>query len=306
MKTERLLLAVVSGTVLVAGSWGDTPVAAGEKKSFLEEGAGGENVRGQVNILPDLWLVAGESLKFDKFIRCLAVANLLPDFALDKEQKTQVARIRAGINEEWKVVAEKIRAGGSGASPRQVVPQAKQYVAKIMAVLTPAQRKILDMPYAVADPDLLPGAQRRLSPAQLKALDEFVDPFDPPCGDQNDIIKFSGLLCDTAMLNLSPDFTLEKSQKTQIQEIWHTWKAALDKYEESVKNRIQAISKEKTTPSTMDQIHKICSAGPKSDDSVSKLRAVLTPEQLKAVDNNRSGLAGSQGTGSVKFMKAPQ
>ncbi len=96
-----------------------------------------------------------------------------------------------------------------------------------------------------------------------------------------------------ALASLNPDFDLTKEQKEKIQAIAEEAKAAgkwradhdaeLRKLDEDMRNARQDGQREELELLTQKQ-QDLMATGPKAEDLTAKLKAVLTPEQLKALD----------------------
>lgn len=109
--------------------------------------------------------------------------------------------------------------------------------------------------------------------------------------------QFDAFLRTIADLNLLPDFNLDKPQKEKIQAVRAELKAAIDKFKEDNKADLEKAHAEmQEAMKAQDQqkmrelgqqIGNAMAKGPKADEYTAKVKAVLTPDQIKAMEEKQ-------------------
>ncbi len=105
---------------------------------------------------------------------------------------------------------------------------------------------------------------------------------------------FDNYVAALADLNLTPDFTLTADVKKQVQAVRDDWKKAnddfktahkdeLDKAQAAIRDAMQAQDRE-AGQTARQALQDINAKGPKAEEYIAKIKALLTPEQADAVD----------------------
>jgi hypothetical protein len=111
-------------------------------------------------------------------------------------------------------------------------------------------------------------------------------------------------------LNLSPDFTLDKEQKTRIKGVREEYTKAMDKWRTDNEQKLAAIREEMQNAQDRDarqaimtKSRELYATAPKADDSITQVKAALTAEQKTAFEKalaeraERRGGPGGGGQG---------
>ncbi len=120
-------------------------------------------------------------------------------------------------------------------------------------------------------------------------------------------------------LNLSPDFDLSKEQRQRIQALRSEFQAARDKWQQDFTEQSRTLDEQmraardsgklEETEALTQKRQDMMSAAPKPFEATAKLKAMLTPDQLKALEtfvaekrkadeaNRRPGGPGGGGPG---------
>jgi Spy/CpxP family protein refolding chaperone len=110
-------------------------------------------------------------------------------------------------------------------------------------------------------------------------------------------------------LNLSPDFTLDKDQKTKIKSVREEYTKAMDKWRQDNEQKLSAIREEmqnaqdrEARQAIMTKSRELYATAPKADDSINAVKAALTADQKSAFEKalaeraeRRGGPGGGRG-----------
>jgi Spy/CpxP family protein refolding chaperone len=105
-------------------------------------------------------------------------------------------------------------------------------------------------------------------------------------------------------LNLSPDFTLDKEQKTKIQAVRDEYAKAMEKWRTDNQEKLAAIREEmqnaqdrEARQAVMTKSRELYATGPKAEESVNQIKAALTAEQKTAFEKALTERAERRGPG---------
>ena len=110
---------------------------------------------------------------------------------------------------------------------------------------------------------------------------------------------FTQYVAALADCNLSPDFTLTADEKTKIQGVRDDFKKAEDDFQTANKDDLDkarqafrdANGDQDAMATARTNLQAIMAKGPKAEDYVAKVKALLTPDQSDAVDKKVKELA---------------
>lgn len=106
--------------------------------------------------------------------------------------------------------------------------------------------------------------------------------------------SFEMFMMTLTQLNMTPDLTLNKDAKLKLQAVRDQWQKAQAKFMEEHKDDFKKLQKEQMEAYTANDPAKIqeaakkyqelAAAGPKGDEYIAKAKAVLSPDELKVVE----------------------
>ncbi len=107
-------------------------------------------------------------------------------------------------------------------------------------------------------------------------------------------VQLDQYMMTLTQLNMTPALTLDKEAKQKLQDIQAEWRSAQAKFMEDHKGDFTKVGQEQMEAfkakdqekikAVMKQSQELYAQGPKGDEYLAKAKAVLTPEQTKAVE----------------------